>query len=412
MTSIEDARVVASRLTDCYDADNHMREPIDAFTKYMEPRYRERGWRLERGSDGEQTLWVGAKPLDQDFDVMAIPGSFRNNLRRLRAGESIDPFVGDVGPVLPEYVDRDARLAVMDGQGVRACLMFPSVAVAKIEDYEDPSDPEQSYANLRAVNRYLGGEWGWAYKDRIFTAANLSLLDLGMGLAELDRLLADGVRVVNLVPGPINRMSPADPTFDPFWARINESRTLVTFHTAPASGRAYGQMLAGWWEPTDVNYQRKKLVSGTTSAFMGFQTFNERPIMDTVAALILHNLFGRFPNVRVISVENGTFWVPFTVKLLNKSVAINQGGFWLGGRPERRVSAIFRDHVFVTPFHEENVQGIVDAVGADCVLFGSDFPHAEGLAHPVADYLEDLEVSDPVSVVKIMRDNLKGLLAP
>ena len=65
----------------------------------------------------------------------------------------------------------------------------------------------------------------------------------------------------------------------------------------------------------------------------------------------------------------------------------------------------------MTPFHEENVQTIVDAVGAQSVLFGSDYPHGEGLANPVGDYLGDLEVTDPEHVQMIMRDNLKGLLA-
>ena len=40
-----------------------------------------------------------------------------------------------------------------------------------------------------------------------------------------------------------------------------------------------------------------------------------------------------------LSVENGTFWVPFTVKLMNKNFAINQNGFWLGGKPERPSAA-------------------------------------------------------------------------
>ena len=111
----------------------------------------------------------------------------------------------------------------------------------------------------------------------------------------------------------------------------------------------------------------------------------------------------------MISVENGAFWVAYAVKLMNKNFAINQKGFWLGGKPERP-STVFRRHVCVTPFHEEDVQQLVDVVGAESVTFGSDFPHAEGLASPVNDFMEDLEVSDPQVIEKIMRTNLKGLL--
>jgi len=407
MTALDSYSGPTPLMTGCYDADNHMREPLDAYVPYVDPAFRERGWRLGKAADGKRALLVAddVKSTYWELDVPR-PGGFRKNLLRLRQGEDIDPFLADTVPLTPEYYDRDARLHAMDVQGLAAVMMFGSMAVSG-EWMIDDRDPPLTYANLRAVNRYFQEQWGWAYKDRIYTSAMMSLVDLDLGLIELERLIGEGVRLINLVPGVIGQRSPADPYFDPFWARVQEAELLVTFHTAPASNASYRKMLAGFWEPFDTVHST--IASGTTSAFMGYMSFNERPIMDTVAALILHNLFGRFPGVKVISVENGTFWVPFTVKLLNKNFAINQKGFWLGGKPERP-SSVFRRHVFVTPFHEENIQTIVDAVGPDVVLFGSDFPHAEGLAHPVNDYLEDLEVTDPVNVNKIMRDNLKALL--
>ena len=33
-----------------------------------------------------------------------------------------------------------------------------------------------------------------------------------------------------MVPGPMGNRSPADPVFDPFWARVNEARIPVTYH--------------------------------------------------------------------------------------------------------------------------------------------------------------------------------------
>jgi predicted TIM-barrel fold metal-dependent hydrolase len=372
----------------------------------MDPAFAEEGWRIGT-RDGSNVLMCGGIAwTNYSYDTATRPGSFRENLLRMRNGENIDPFRGDLEPVRPEYQNRDLRLSLMDEQGVAAALLFPNLAISK-PWMLDTSDPVQTFANLRAVNRYLAAEWGWAYQDRIYAAALLGLDDLDLAVAELDRLLAQGVRAINLVPGPVGRLSPADPYFDPFWARVNEANVLVCFHTDTASHVAYREMFGGWWEPAEAAAHRG--VSDTDSAFMSFQMFNERPIMDTVVALILHNLFGRFPNVKVLSVENGSFWVPYTVKLLNKHYAINQNGFWLGGKPERP-SEVFKRHVFVTPFHEENVQSIVDVVGPDCVLFGSDFPHAEGLADPVTDYLSDLEVTDPVAIQKIMRDNLKNLL--
>ena len=394
-------------MTGCFDADHHAIDTLDGLPGYMDPGFRERGWRVVDAAGGRKTLAVGDFTSAMEFERCAVPGSFRENILRMRAGENIDPFEGDLGPVRPEFTDRDERLDFMDREGLEGALVFPG-SPFETRWAVDEHDAAQLYANVRAVNRLMGERWGWAYKNRIYAAAFMTLRDLDLALEELDRVMGEGCKLVNLVPGPVGGRSPADPCFDPFWARINESRILVSLHTASASHSAYRKMLDGFWEPMNPPGTDRGL-NDTTSAFMGFQMFNERPIMDTVAALILHNLFGRFPDVRVISVENGAFWVAFAVKLMNKNYAINPNGFWLGGKPERP-SAVFRKHICVTPFHEDDVQRLVDIVGAESVTFGSDFPHPEGLASPVNDFLEDLEVGDERVVEKIMRSNLKGLL--
>ncbi|MBV8462032.1 MAG: hypothetical protein JO368_01965, partial [Acidimicrobiales bacterium] len=185
----------------CYDADNHLREARDSFAKYMDPKYRELGWRLGRGPDGEERLFVNGQPLDDSrFVETPIAGTLRDNFRRLRRGESLDPFVNETEPLKPEYQDRDARLALMDRQGLEAILLFGNLPVSN--EWIPENDPPQLYANLRAMNRYLEQEWGWSYKDRIYTVAAMSLVDLELAIEELDCLRAQGVRFVNLIPGP------------------------------------------------------------------------------------------------------------------------------------------------------------------------------------------------------------------
>jgi len=78
----------------------------------------------------------------------------------------------------------------------------------------------------------------------------------------------------------------------------------------------------------------------------------------------------------------------------------------LPGRP----SQIFKDHFVVAPFPEENVARAIDVVGTDCLVFGSDFPHSEGLPDPVQ-YASQLKGLDDVTVKKIMCDNLASFLA-
>jgi predicted TIM-barrel fold metal-dependent hydrolase len=108
----------------------------------------------------------------------------------------------------------------------------------------------------------------------------------------------------------------------------------------------------------------------------------ERPIVDTLLALTLHNLFGRHPGVRILSIENGSNWVKALFKMIDKAAALGRRGPMLGGELPARPSEALAEHLWVCPFPEEDVVELIDVLGAEHVLFGSDYPHPEGLAEP------------------------------
>jgi predicted TIM-barrel fold metal-dependent hydrolase len=383
-----------------YDADNHYYEPPDCFTRYIGPEDRDRAVHAVFDEAGRDVVLVGDRPftfLPHPFrDVWAKPGSLREMLRALSSGTFRESEV--VEPIRPEYRDRDARLAVMDRQGVEAVLIFPTLAVCIEHFMKD--DPEQLYANFHAFNRWLDDDWGFAYRDRIFAAPQLSLRDVDRAVAELEFVLDRGARVVGLRPGPAYGRSPADPTFDPFWARVDEARVLVAFHIGESG---YNEMMAPYWgeQPNPSSHRQ--------SAFQWTNFYGDRPIMDTISALILHNLFGRFPDVRCLSVENGSLFVPYLLKAMNKMNGMGRNGPWLGGRITERPADIFKRHVYVAPHHEEDVAALAGLIGPSQVLFGSDFPHAEGLAEP-RDFADTIATLAPADVRAIIRENLLGLL--
>jgi predicted TIM-barrel fold metal-dependent hydrolase len=88
---------------------------------------------------------------------------------------------------------------------------------------------------------------------------------------------------------------------------------------------------------------------------------------------------------------------------------MGRNGPWLGGRITDRPGDIFKAHVSVAPYHEEDIPALAGLLGADRVLFGSDYPHPEGLAEP-ADFAEALGSLDDDAIRRIMRDNLRELL--
>jgi hypothetical protein len=147
------------------------------------------------------------------------------------------------------------------------------------------------------------------------------------------------------------------------------------------------------------------------SAFQWTMLYMDRPIMDTIAILIYHNLFGRFPNVQVASVENDARWVPYLIKSMDLMKGMARNGPWPGGYPSGRPSEIFREHVYVEPNHTtDDVAALVELIGPDRVMFGSDFPHPEGMSD-VFDYPDmaarfAARLDSPADTTrKVMRDN-------
>ncbi len=383
------------------DADNHYYESSDCFSRHIERRFADKAVTASRTPDGEWEVRVGDVPFDffdPKFDKTNPPGSL---LEVLRAKDASPTFKwGDsysAENMLPAFQRRDARLALMDEQGIEASVLLPTFGIS-VEEYM-VGDPEQLYANLRSFNRWLEEEWGYA-DGRIFAPPLLSLVDLDLAVEELDRVLAAGARMIHLRPGPIgNGRSPADPHYDPFWSRVDDAGIPVAFHIADSR---YPDVSLAWGEAPSPPVREM-------SAFQWAFVHGDRPIMETFGALIYGNMFGRFPNLRCISIENGSDWVPYLLKVLDKKKGMGRYGPWIGGRPSGRPSDTFKQHCFVSPYAEDDVGALIDCIGASQVLFGSDYPHPEGLAEP-SRFLRLLDGRSETEVLQVMRDNSAKLL--
>ena len=128
----------------------------------------------------------------------------------------------------------------------------------------------------------------------------------------------------------------------------------------------------------------------------------ERPIFDMMAALVCHGVFDRHPTLRVASLELGGAWVPELLRRLRVSYGKTPQQF--GRDPVES----FREHVWVAPFYEDDIRVLRDAIGADRVLLGSDWPHPEGLSEPRA-WLPDFAGLPAAEQRLALRDNLKSL---
>ena len=381
----------------CFDADNHYYEALDAFTRHIEPGFEKRCLQWAE-INGKTRLLVGGKINrfipNPTFDPVARPGCL-DEFFRGRNPEAADmrTLFGELEPISPAYRDRDRRLQLLDDQRIEKTFMFPTLGVGMEEALRD--DLPAQRAAFRAFNRWLLEDWGFSYRERIFAAPYITLSNVDEAVSEIEWALENDCRLACMVAGPVwtdhGSRSPADPCFDPFWARVNEAGITIAYH---GGDYGYGKYMEDWGEKGGLESFKG---SPLNSVMLG----NRAPY-DTMGALICHGLFARFSNLRIASIEQGSNWVPWLLQSLRRVYGQSPGAF-----AEDPIET-FRRHIWVSPFHEDDVPLLRELLGPERMLMGSDHPHAEGLAVPT-DYVKELAGFPEDEIRLVMRENALGL---
>ncbi|HEY5854341.1 MAG TPA: amidohydrolase family protein [Aldersonia sp.] len=381
-----------------FDADNHLYETKDSLTKYLPEKYKNAIQYVD--VNGRTKIAVRGQISDYipnpTFEVVARPGAMEDYFKHGNPeGKSKREIFGESMRAPEAFREPAARLQLMDELGVDRSLMFPTLASLVEERMRD--DPQLIHAVVHSLNEWLYEVWKFNYEDRIFTTPVISLPILDKAIEELDWVVERGAKAILVRPAPVpgyrGPRSFALPEFDPFWQRVVEHDVLVAMHS---SDSGYARFDAEW--------------EGTSSEMLPFQTnafrmVNEwRPVQDTVASWVCHGALFRFPDLKIAVIESGAAWLRPLLDTLGEVYKKAPEGFGM----QDPVEAIKRS-IHVSPFYEEGVTDLIDLVGVDRVLFGSDFPHPEGLAEPThfADMLAHLEEKDQA---KIMGGNLARLL--
>jgi predicted TIM-barrel fold metal-dependent hydrolase len=139
------------------------------------------------------------------------------------------------------------------------------------------------------------------------------------------------------------------------------------------------------------------------SGFAAIVGGSGRAISDTIASAIGHGMLTRFPDLRIAPVENGSGWVRPLIEQMKHAYATGPGSF------DEDPIETFKRCVYVHPFHEDDPKGLAELIGVDNVIFGSDYPHPEGLADPIS-FVDDLAGFESDDVAKIMGGNLARLM--
>ena len=381
-----------------WDADNHMYETIDAYTRYLPEKYSEALKFVDvKGRKKLQILGVVTETIpNPTYEVIPTPGAWSDYFRGINPdGKTLRELAEPIR--CPDAFRRpDLRLELMDRQGVHGAVMFPTTA-GMLEE-RTKSDTELTHAVTHAFNRWLLEDWTFNYQNRIFPVPAISLNDPALGVEELEWCLDKGARTVLIRPAPVPRedgtsRSAALPEFDGFWRLVESSGISVQMHN---SDSGYERYIDDWEDSAEFN-------GFALSKLRGFIYEESRNIFDTLAAFIAHGVFERFPGVRIGVVENGGSWAHRLLDVFERVYRKRPYDF------SEHPSDVFRRHVWINPFHEEDMSQLVELLGADRVMFGSDYPHPEGLAEPV-DFVKELSGLPADTTERVMGGNLKELI--
>ncbi len=380
-----------------FDADNHLYETKDAMTKYLPDRYR--GVIDYVDVRGRTKIVVKGRISEYipnpTFDVVARPGAQEDYFRKGNPeGLSRRQIFGEPMRAIPAFRAPGPRLELMDEQGIDRCLLFPTLASLVEERLRD--DPDAIHVVIHALNEWMHETWQFSYEDRIFATPVITMPVVDKAIEELEWVVERGAKVVLIRPAPVpgyrGPRSFALPEFDPFWEKVVEHDVLVALHSSDSGYERY----ANEWIGSD-----SEMLPFQPQAFRMLGAW--RPVEDAVGSLVVHGALSRFPDLKVVVVENGSIWVEPLLRNLADIYKKMPQDFM-----EEPV-AVFKRQIHISPFWEEDLGALADLIGEDRVLFGSDFPHPEGLADP-ATYVKELEGLSDETIRKIMGGNLARLM--
>jgi predicted TIM-barrel fold metal-dependent hydrolase len=330
------------------DADGHVLEPLDLWTSYMEPKFRDAAPRLVVDArDGKERLLVDGKLLGSHKGlgpigaVGARDGVVSDDTATYRQGR-------------PGGFDPHARIPDMDLDGIDAAFLYPSLGlfVGGIED------PALAAATSRAYNRWLA-DYCAPYPDRLFGVAMLPMQSVELAIAELRFARHElGMRAGFLRPNPYHGRALHSPEYEPFWDMAEELDVAIGLHEGIGGGM-----------PT-VGVDR---FEGRGARHIIAHTME---MMLACMSMIWGGVVERHPRLRVAFLESGGGWIAPWLDRMDRH--FDDQGFNDSGL-KTRPSELFQRNCWIS---FEPVEGslsvLADYIGAHKILWATDYPHPDG----------------------------------
>ena len=334
---------------------------------------------VEERPDGPH--WVTKSGIDMGGwgGVGSVGGQFvpGQNYRVDKMAETGLYEAGKRGEARPG--DPHLRIKEMEKDGVDAEIIFGILGVvSRLEDHEAASEC------LRIYNDFLK-DFCSHYPDRQIGLACLPYGDIDAAVKEIHRVAKLGLRGLELSCSW--DMEPMwHPMWEPLWKAVNDVQLPLHFHTFPAIPQKVRMQQTG---------QVRRMAQFTSVA--GFQM----NLINIIAAIIGAGVLERYPHMRVGFGESGIGWLPYALDRMDFEfedrfrdlMKLKPSEYW-----RRQCRATFQ--------FDRIGPKLIEEMGVETLMWGSDYPHPDGVWPESSKYIEEQFAGLPAETVhKITCEN-------
>jgi predicted TIM-barrel fold metal-dependent hydrolase len=353
------------------DVDTHLTEPHDLWTSRAPASLKDRVPQVKVLDDGTRS-WV--------IDGNIIIGKSANPASTIqKSGEKwlgLEFFGSQIEDVHPASYSTRHRVEMMDACGIAAQIIYPNILgfggqnAAKV-DHELRLACIQIYNDAMAEIQQDSGE-------RIFPMMLLPWWDCAQSVAEIERCHTMGLRGININSDPHNHVgldgeqlpNLGNERWNPMWEACEALDLPVNFHIG-ASDQVMDWFGHQSWPGTDPDIAMR---IGSTMIFVE----NGR----TMINLIMSGILDRYEKLKLVSVESGVGWIPFTLEALDAQyMEAHPSSRKLRKMPSEYFSSNFLSCFW---FERKNLSWMIKPLGVHTVMFETDFPHPTCL-YPIDD---------------------------
>jgi predicted TIM-barrel fold metal-dependent hydrolase len=325
-------------------ADSHVLEPSDLWTKGLPAAMRDRAPRVFYNEQRGVWMFGCDEVTPQPITFSFVAGVDLDNLPAMhKAGYAA---------ARPGGWDPKARLEDMITDGVSAEVLYPSLGLG-LYWIQDPAFQE---ACFRTYNDWLI-EYCAAMPDRLIGIAMISMWNLDTAVEELRRCRDAGLRGAMIWLRPPDSHSFMSEDNDRFWAAAAEMDMPVALHIL-----------------TDYGWTKWRVETAPTGpSRYKSSTMMQHEIELALFDLIFSGVLERFPDLKIISVENEYNWLASLLVRMDKSHERfrREQPLSLTMRPSDYV----RRQIRLTFFNDALGPMTMPYVGTDLLMWSSDYPH-------------------------------------